>query len=175
MADTLRKRHIFAEICWTDSRPTRSDRIAAPHARQAGCPLESGRGLKCKKNFTDLCRPLVHCIFGYYFCLHFLAISWCQVLHPVVWAQAQKRHVDQLSIHLLQNGGGAKRTWWSRLSRFSQHRFPSKRLDQDVETSYATLARDSLKASWFRPCEPINKRFFSNLCNNFNQKTKRIL
>lgn len=62
---------------------------------------------KVKKNFTDLCRLLVHCIFGYYFCLHFIAISWCQVLHPVVWAQAQKSHVDQLSIRLFQNGGGA--------------------------------------------------------------------
>ena len=85
----------------------RSDRIAAPHARQAGCPLESGRGVKWKKLYGSLQAPGSLHIYGYYFCLHFLAISWCQVLHPVVWAQAQKRHVDQLSIRLLQNGGGA--------------------------------------------------------------------
>ena len=101
------------------------------------------------------------------FCLHLISISWCQVLHPVVWAQAQK-NTDQLSIRLLQNGGGlhlvkplsnTRNVWIICCLRF----------DQDVETSYATLARDSLKASWFRLATPSTRVVFSNLCNNFHQ------
>ncbi len=88
------------------------------------------------------------------FCLHLIAISWCQVLHPVVWAQAQKH---RSAFHSLAPK-------WRRVALGETVKQHSKRLDH-LLPQIRSGRRDQLchpgtrlfESFLVQTCDPINK------------------